>query len=199
LSNDEPSLPVVRRRTVIVAGIGAAALAFVGLAWRSRQADAEKDPGERDSAAVTPTLLAFIGALYGRELTAEDTAELSDRLGDLLAAGGVLTHEAAVLARHLNKLAERAGAASFESVGRPQQGRIVGEVMTINAKSLRARVLSRLFSTRRDFYRMRWSIVPQLAWLYRHSGAPWRARGYARWPGMAGDWHEITAPGAPYP
>jgi hypothetical protein len=199
LSNDGPSPPVVRRRTVIVAGLAAAALAFVGLAWRSRQADADKDGGEHDSALVKPTLLAFLGALYGRALSAEDTADLSDRLGELFAAGGVLTHEAAVLARHLDELAAKAGAASFESCGQPQRERIVAQIMSIDPKSLRARVLSRLFSSRRDFYRMRWSIVPQLAWIYRHSGAAWRARGYSRWPGMPGDWHEITVPGAPYP
>ena len=31
------------------------------------------------------------------------------------------------------------------------------------------------------------------------SAAAWRARGYTRWPGVAGDRHDVLAPGAPYP
>jgi hypothetical protein len=71
--------------------------------------------------------------------------------------------------------------------------------MLIDPKSFKARILSRLSVGERDHYRMRWSIVPSLGWMYRHSAAAWRARGYARWPGVAGDWHEVLAPGAPYP
>lgn len=199
MSNDEPSTPVVRRRTVIVAGLGAAAVALLGLAWRARQADRESTAVERDPEAVKRALIAFTGALFGRELTAADTSDLSDRIGDLLAAGGMLAHEAAVLARRLDALGAQAGAASFAACAGARRELIVGQIMSLDYKSLRARVLSKLSAERRDWYRVRWSIVPQLAWIYRHSATAWRARGYARSPGEPGDWREITVPGAPYP
>jgi hypothetical protein len=46
---------------------------------------------------------------------------------------------------------------------------------------------------------MRGSTIPSLEWLYRHSAAAWRARGYTRWPGIPGDWRETLVAGAPYP
>jgi hypothetical protein len=42
---------------------------------------------------------------------------------------------------------------------------------------------------------MRSTTVPDIVWLYRYSGAPWRARGYERWPGIPGDWHEYLTAG----
>jgi hypothetical protein len=197
--NDEPSTPVIRRRTLILASLGAAALACVGLAWRALRAGPGQSAGERNSADLKRSLLAFIGGLFGRNLSALDVEELSERLDELLAAGGILLHDAAVLVQQLDELAQKRGASGFASCSSSQKADIVEQVMSIDPKSLRARVLSHLSRSQRDFYRMRWSVVPQLVWLYRHSGAAWRARGYTRWPGVAGDWRETLAPGAPYP
>jgi hypothetical protein len=192
-------MPVIRRRTIIVGSLGAAALACVGLAWLWRQAGTDQSEGERNSADLKGRLLAFVGALFGRDLSALDVEDMSDRLDDLLAAGGILLHDAAVLVRQLDERAKKQGAIGFASCSPSQKAGIVEQVMSIDPKSMRARVWSRLSRNQRDFYRLRWSIVPQLAWLYRHSAAAWRARGYTRWPGVAGDWRETLAPGAPYP
>lgn len=187
----------MRRRTFIWAGLVGAALGVVGL-MRLRVAGSAQSGGERTRADLNRTMIAFMGALFGRDLTSLDAADLSDRLDELF-AGGTLLHEALVLAQQLDERARSRGASGFESCNPPQKEGIVDQIMSIDPKSLRARVWSRVSRHQRDWYRMRWSIVPQLAWLYRHSAAAWRARGYTRWPGVAGDWHEILAPGAPYP
>ena len=112
---------------------------------------------------------------------------------------GRLRHEGGVLARYLDDQAQTRAGTAFVACNEAQQQAILTQVMMIDPRSLKARVLSRLSSSRADFYRMRWSIVSSLVWMNRHSAAAWRARGYTRWPGVAGDWHDVLAPGAPYP
>jgi hypothetical protein len=191
-------MPVTHRRTFILGGLGAAALALVGVAFRSRDhSTPPSEPG--DLGQVKETVLAFVGAMFGRALVGEDRADMSDRLDLYFASGPALRHEGAVLARYLDDQARTYAAAGFVSCSDAQQQTILTQVMMIDPGSLKARVLSRLSSGKRDFYRMRWSIVSSLGFMYRHSAAAWRARGYTRWPGVAGDWHEVLAPGAPYP
>jgi hypothetical protein len=197
--NDESSTPLVRRRTFLWGSLGAGVLAFVALMRLPRLVGTAQSGGEPTTTGLKVTMLAFLGALFGRDLSSLDSADLSDRLDELFTAGGPLLHDAVVLARRLDEGARRQGASGFESCNEAQKERIVEQIMSINPRSLRARVLSHLSRDQRDRYRMRWSIVPQLVWLYRHSAAAWRARGYTRWPGIAGDWHEVLVPGAPYP
>jgi hypothetical protein len=194
--SEEPSPTLTRRRTFILGGLGAAALAFAGLAWLPRKAALGNSPLEQTIA----TLLAFTGALFGRDLAehAEDAADLADRLATF-ASADPLRRECAVLAHYLDELAAKQGAASFSSCSGAQQQTIVDRIMSIGPKSLRTRVLSRVSPGMHEHYWMRWSTVPMLAWMYRHSAAAWRTRGYARWPGIAGDWHEVLSPGPPYP
>lgn len=196
--NDQPSTPVTQRRTFILGALGAAALGLVGLAFRSR-GDFTPPSGPGDLGQVKATLLAFIGAMFGRVLVGEDRADMSDRLDLYFASDAALRHEGAVLARYLDDQAQTRAAAAFVACSEDQQQAILTQVMTIDPGSLKARVLSRLSSGARDYYRMRWSIVSSLARMYRHSAAAWRARGYTRWPGVPGDWHDVLAPGAPYP
>jgi hypothetical protein len=196
--NDQPSTPVNQRRTFILGALGAAALGLVGLAFRSRDDfTPPSEPG--DLSQVKGTILAFIGAMFGRALVGEDRADMSDRLDLYFASDPALRHQGAVLARYLDDQAQTRAAPGFVSCSEAQQRTILAQVMMIDPRSLKVRVLSRLSSGERDFYRMRWSIVSSLAWMYRHSAAAWRARGYTRWPGVAGDWHDVLAPGAPYP
>lgn len=193
--NQEPlPPPTTRRRTFILAGLGAAALALAGLRWLPRNAALGNLPRERTLA----TLLAFTGALFGRDLAEhpESAADLSDRI-DTFAS--TLPRDCAVLAHYLDELAARRGAKAFTSCSGSQKDSIVAEVMAIDVKSFRARVLSRVSPGMREHYRMRWSTVPLLAWMYRHSASAWRTRGYSRWPGIAGDWRETLSPGVPYP
>ena len=196
--NDKPSTPVTQRRTFILGALGAAALGFVGFTFKLRQDFAtQSEPG--DLSQVKATVLVFIGAMFGRALVGEDRADMSDRLDLFFASDAALRHEGGVLARYLDDQAQTRAGTAFVACNEAHQQAILTQVMMIDPKSLKARVLSRLSSSQRDHYRMRWSIVSSLAWMYRHSAAAWRARGYTRWPGVAGDWHDVLAPGAPYP
>ena len=181
--------------------IGGSLVALVGgvLAWRwwSVRHGALPPVGQR-SADLRATLLEFMGALFGRELSAPDADDLSQRL-DMFVSNEALRRDCETLVLHLDELAAAQGVSRFNACSPGQRELIVGQVMRIDPKTFRARLLSKFFAGRRDFYRMRWSAVPSLAWLYRHSAAPWRTRGYTRWPGVPGDWHEIVAPGSPYP
>ena len=191
-------MPTTRRRTFILAALGAAALGFVGISFRIRH-DFAAQSGAGDLDLMKATLLAFIGTMFGRALLGEDRADMSDRLDLYFASDAALRHEGAVLTQYLNDQAQRRAGVGFDSCSESQQESILAQLMAINPTSLKARVLSRLSASERDHYRMRWSIVPSLAWMYRHSAAAWRARGYTRWPGVAGDRHDVLAPGAPYP
>jgi hypothetical protein len=195
--NEEPPKPLSRRRLLLSASFGVLACGAAGLALRARHELVLKPAG--DAGAVRQTLVAFIGALFGRTLPAQDADDLSARLGDLQSFDTVLNHDCTVLAQYLDALAQNRGAQGFEECSASQQQSIVDDIMRIDVKSYFARLLSRLSRVHRDYYRMRWSAVPQLAWIYRHSPAAWRARGYLRWPGMKGDWHDVLAPGASYP
>jgi hypothetical protein len=197
--NDESSTPLVRRRTFIWGSLGAGVLGVVGLMRLPWVIGSGQSGDERATEDLKRTMLAFMGPLFGRDLSSLDVTDLSDRLEDLFAEDQGILHEAGVLARELDKRARREGAIGFGSCSPSQKIGIVEQIMSMDPKSLQARVWSLLSRHRRDLYRTRWSIVPQLAWIYRHSAAAWRARGYARWPGIAGDWHEILVPGAPYP
>jgi hypothetical protein len=200
--HDDLPPPNRRRRLLLLAGgIGGLTLGAFGLGWRGMQSG----PGHGAAGAlgVTPaaesTVLAFIGALHGRDLSEQDLLELSDRLRYRLSSDAVFGHECTVLVRYLNDFAREQGIAAFRACDAPQRELIVQRIMQIDHKSLLSKLLSRLSRGGYDYYRMRWSTVWQLSWLYRQSGAAWRARGYARWPGVPGDWREILAPSVPYP
>jgi hypothetical protein len=194
--NEEPLPPLTRRRTFILGGLGAGALALAGLKWLPRKAAVGNSALEQTVA----TLLAFMGALFGRDLAehAEGAADLSDRL-EIFASAEDLRHECAVLAHYLDELAAKQGAKSFTSCSGAQKESIVDRIMSIDVSSLGARVLSRVSPGMREYYRMRWLTAPSLAWVYQHSAVAWRTRGYSRWPGIAGDWRESLSRGAPYP
>jgi hypothetical protein len=103
-----------------------------------------------------------------------------------------------VLAQSLDSRAKEHGAVTFLSCDALGKESIVNQIMTINHRSVFARFMSRVSNDQYDYYRMRSSTVGQLAWVYKQSGVPWRRRGYARWPGVPGDWREILSPGPPY-
>jgi hypothetical protein len=197
--NDEeplPPPPPTQRRTFILAGLGAAVLAVAGLEWLPRKAAIGNPPREQTAG----TLLAFTAALFGHDLAAdtEDAADLTDRL-EILASVDSFPRDCAVLVHYLDELATKRGARSFTACSAAQKESIVGRLMAIEIGSLHARVLSRVSPGMREYYRMRWSTVPMLSWVYQHSAAAWRARGYPRWPGVAGDWRESLSRGTPYP
>jgi hypothetical protein len=195
--NDERSRGWSRRHIIGFASL-AAALAAVGLQSRPSPVRGAGNP-ESDAATVRSTLLAFIGALFGRVLSPLDAADLSERLVYLLDFNGPLAGDCRALALYLDQLAAEHGSPAFNQSEPVWQALIVDQIMRIDVHSIAARLLTRLSASHRAYYRMRWSAVPQLAWMYRHSPAAWRARGYTRWAGVAGDWREMLHPGASYP
>jgi hypothetical protein len=187
---------VIRRR-FLLAGLGGALLGLFALS-RLRLGIRPQEPASAAPFAVRQSLIAFMGALFGRDLTAEDRADLSDRLA-LFTEDAALRHDCSVFADYLDRLAREEHADDFAGCEPTAKQRIVERVMAIDPHSLSARVLAHLSERMRVYYRMRWSIVPSLEWMYRHSAAAWRARGYSRWPGVPGDWRESLVPGLPYP
>lgn len=199
--NDDRSKLLTRRRLFIVSGAIGIALTAFGL--RSLSTRARVGKSINNASDIPPdantTVLAFIGALFGRELSEPDLADLSDRLGYLFGSGAPYNQERVVLVHYLNGLARSQGATAFSSCNALQKEAIIQQTMKADYESVLSRLLWRVSKYGRDHHRMRRWTVPQLSYLYRHSAAAWRARGYVRWPGIPGDWREILAPGMPYP
>jgi hypothetical protein len=189
------------RRRLLIASAGGFCLAVLGLRRlpSRRQADTASNGADDLGAQAQLTVLAFVGALFGTQLSERDLTDLSDRLKYRLTSDATFGRECAVLAQSLDSFAEERGATSFTSCDAAHKESIVNQIMAINYRSVFARFLSRLSNRERNYYRMRWATVWQLAWLYQQSGAAWRHRGYIRWPGVPGDWREILSPGSPYP
>jgi hypothetical protein len=193
---DVPPQPLSRRRMMLLGSWAAAACGAAGW-FSSGPAPVPRRAGDTD--ADTGTLLAFIAAMFGRTFSLQDRTELSDRLAYMRQYRASQWRDCSVLAAYLDRQAGQDGAGDFASCSASQKASIVDEIMQLPPNSRMAFFLSRFSRTERDFYRMRWSAVPQLAWIYRHSPAAWRARGYQRWPGVCGNWRDVLAPGAPYP
>jgi hypothetical protein len=199
--NDDPPKLLSRRRVLIIGGgLGGFTLAL-GWGWLGLRAGGGHQahvPTDITPAAKM-TVLAFIGALFGRHLSEQDLAELSDRLSFRLSSDATFTDECTVLVQYLDRFASEQGASTFRSCSDFQKESTVQRIVSIDSKSVMSKVLRRLSTSQRNYYRMRWSTLWQLSWLYSQSGAARRARGYARWPGIPGDWREILLPGPAYP
>lgn len=190
-----------RRRLIVAGGVGAMALTALGLgSLRARQSLGQiTDAVSGITVDAKLTVVAFIGALNGRELSQWDVTDLLDRLNYRLSYDAGFIDECAVLAQHLENFARARGGASFRACNEAQKDSIVHRIMTIDPTSLASKVLRRFSKGEHDYYRIRWSTIYQLSWIYKQSGVAWRARGYTRWAGIPGNWREILAPGAPYP
>ncbi|HEY3785399.1 MAG TPA: twin-arginine translocation signal domain-containing protein [Steroidobacteraceae bacterium] len=187
---------ISRRRFLYGAGALVALVAVVGWLKKSARHSA---PGPSGTAAALAPAVAFLGALFGRELSDADRTELTDRLAFAVRVTPGLSADYEVLARQLDRLARDSGGGQFLKASSAQREAIIDRIMRIEPPSLAERAWAHFVRTRKRYYHMRFETVPQLAWLYRHSGVPWRARGYARWQGIPGDWREYTRAGAPYP
>lgn len=198
--NDKRSAGWSRRRLLGFASLATAlgALAAVGHEWPPSRVRGARN-AESDAGTVHLTLVSFIGALFGRVPSQLDAADLAERVAYLLGFNEAVGGDCRALAVHLDHLAAQQGSSAFNQCEPATQASIVDQVMRIDVNSIAARLLTRLSASHRAYYRMRWAAVPQLAWLYRHSPAAWRARGYSRWAGVAGDWREVLRPGSAYP
>jgi hypothetical protein len=190
-------LNLTSRRRFVAAGSGGALILGMGLKVFADRDDAKQHNLDRE--ATTHTLVQFTAVLFGRALSVADAADLSDRIRYLLSSDATLKADCEALAKWLHEQGLRSSGEGFGGCSSVQQASIVNSLMRINWRTLSARLLSRVSDRERVHYRMRGSAVPQLAWIYRHSAAAWRARGYARWPGTQGNWREVLVAGVPYP
>jgi hypothetical protein len=196
---------VSRRRLLILGAVGSAIGAAIWLKpmlrrSRSQQVsiadlNAPAATLTRDMEGTLDTVITFIGALFGRVLSDTDRTELRERLAETLSQEPGRAQDYTVLAQQLDRLARDAGAAGFVKANTAQRGSIVDQIMHIDPGTMWSRILAHLTPGRGRYYRIRSTTVPDLVWLYRYSGVPWRARGYERWPGIPGDWHEYLTPG----
>jgi hypothetical protein len=200
--NDRPTT-ASRRRFLTVASIGAPVAAAIALAPRTvrsvLQHTAGIAPPAADTTQVLNTTVAFIATLFGRRLTAEDHTELLDRLSYATQREPVRREYYDLLCQYLDRAARSAGFASFDAADSTGRTAIVDRIMRTDVSPLLSRLLSLVSADTHQLRRIKLAVVPQLAWLYRHSGVPWRARGYTRWPGIPGDWHEYLTDGRAYP
>ncbi|HWW19423.1 MAG TPA: hypothetical protein VNZ06_01345 [Steroidobacteraceae bacterium] len=185
-----------RRKFLIVTAIGGV-IAALALAPKGRLrllVPARLPDVSSQSALTTATL--FIGALFAHELTSEDSADLLQRLRETIELESARARDYQVLAQYLDQAAHSSGADSFAAATAALRNHILGELMRVNPGTHFAHLLSRLSAGRREYYRMRASTVPALAWLYRRSSIPWRARGYRRPPGVPDDWRDYLTAGS---
>lgn len=182
-------LPLSRRRVLLMAAAAAvvAGAAVTGLGVVRRRVNTGTPVTMTDAKALE-TVVHFIGALFGATLTDVDRTELLAALQYALVLDEVYGVGFRALVGHLNQAARAAGAADFRGTSPVQADTIVGDLMRTDGDSA---LLAAESVTSVDAHRVRdvvtW-VVPKLEVLYRRSGVPWRARGYQRWPGVAGNW-----------
>ncbi len=137
---------------------------------------------EPPSAQTLATLTAYLGAYFGRILSKQDIAELSDRLTFAATRDSGWAAEYATAAALLDDAAADRGARAYISADQATQVAII--------ENLREPVRGPLANLRLGASdavlareRMRVSTSRHLVRLYRRSGVPWRKRGFATWPG----------------
>ena len=188
-----------RRRVLNLGTLSAASLVALGFTRLPRHAAFGLGETVAEPSDAKPTIVAFVGALFGAEISAQDADDLAERLSYAFMRSEAFKRDCGFLSRYLDRSARAGGSPSFIGCPAAQKDGIVDALMQIDSGSAVARLLSRSAQSERDYYRMRSSTVGRLAWIYRHSSAAWRMRGYRRSPGIAGDWHEVLEPGAAYP
>lgn len=156
-----------------------------------------KGPPENTSfdADVLKTVAFFTNALVGSDVTPENLRELMNRLDFAIKHDSGWKTEYLWLADHANKVAHKMGSKDLASSTLNQRDRIIKQIMDNSTHTLYSRVFGIIPSEERERRRMFYSTVPHLIWIYKHSGVPFRLRGYTSWPGVPGDPLEYTRPG----
>lgn len=135
-------------------------------------------------------MVAFLGTFFDRDFSEEDRLELIDRLSFAMNTDAAVVADYRLLAKHANRLAVAEGARSLLLASEVQRRAAIAHLAEFDPYSLVSRLMSRMSERYLAYSRIRANIIPSAAWLYRHSGVPWRARGYRRWPGIPGAWTE---------
>lgn len=187
--------------------IGAASLLVTGFGaslpsirrYRARVLAARHVPGpESDKpleTQLTNTLVSFIGALFGQDLTQQDRDDLSELVSFAASADNGWVPEYRWLAAYIDKMAKEVGAESFLSATPELRESIMQNVLSRPIKGFRLQLLAMGSEQEWLRRRMRITTIPHLRRIYLASGVPWRRRGYQSWPGVPGDPRAYTRPG----
>jgi hypothetical protein len=188
------------RRAFLV--LGAAGMAAISTAvswhrWRNIGAlrhepgtASTDDPNEH----VLRTVTEFTAAIFGVTLSDDDRKDLGGRFSYAARKDSGWRNEYRWLSAYLDSLAEDAGLTLFVDVPSEQKEQIMRLALAIDESSRAQRFHAFLRADGKKLMRMRKSTFPHLAYVYQHSGVPWRHRGYKSWPGRPGDRLAYTRP-----
>src|SRR5580700_9482174 len=108
---DKPA--VSRRGFLILAAVGGAVMAVVGLKVADRKGAAASHLATPLDPAGIATLIAFLATLFAHDMSPEDVAELQQRLAESQQQDPQRTQTYSVIAHQLDRFAHTRGAASF--------------------------------------------------------------------------------------
>ena len=138
---------------------------------------------EPPSARVLATLTAYLSACFGRELTEEDRLELWSRMTFAAARNSGWKKEYEKAAEILDSRASAAGAVGYIDASTDVQVKVLRDLRRPLSGALSGLKLA-VSKSDAALERMRVSTSRHLIRIYRHSGVPWRHRGYETWPGV---------------
>jgi hypothetical protein len=174
------SLPSIRQR-------------FVQL-FSARHVPGPESDGILES-KLSNTLVSFVGALFGQDLTQQDRHELSGIVSFAASADSGWIPEYRWLVSHIDNMANESGAESFSSATPVLRESIMHTIISRPTSSFTLRLLAIASGQVQFRRRMIITTIPHLRRIYLASGVPWRRRGYQSWPGVPGDPRVYTQPG----
>lgn len=191
-----------RRRFLIAAGLGAAALGLplAATRWSSTMPQNHVAGPPDDSpfdVDVLETLISFLAAFFDTEFADVDVVDLSQRLSYAVRHDGGWREPYASLASLLDAETARDGAGRFADADRARQREAYRRLVEVDYGHRGLRVRTFFDSEVGIAGHARQTTIPHLLRLYRYSGVPWRRRGYSSWPGVAGDPRAYTRPLGP--
>jgi hypothetical protein len=172
------------------AGVTGSAAFLANRRWRSTHGvrhQAANAAGNRLDQSVNDTLVAFLAVFFGVNFDEVDRVDISQRLLFAVERNDGWHADYKNLANFLDAAAEDQGAESFVTGDAEQQLLVVDSLVWSKKARIRNRIRAMISDSGIEFLRMQRSTLPHLFRLYRHSGVPWRHRGYDTWPGAAGE------------
>jgi hypothetical protein len=155
------------------------------------------DPSPLDRAIADNAAL-LAGALFGHSLRDQELSDVRRNVEFVAQVDGGWRSDFAMIAAYVDALAHSYGAVSFGGASDDVRERIVDDIMRPPIDSRRSELAALISARERTRRFLRSDAIPLLAHAYSSSGAAWRRRGYARWPGIPGDPREYTRPGSRY-
>jgi len=195
----------VSRRAFIGAGVvGVGAVGATGAIYRWRTVG--RLPHQQGVPGLAPvdhasiaTIVSFLGAYHGIELSAVDTRDLSERLIFAAENDGAWGLEFYWMADLLDEISAGLESRPFADASLAARVRVIKVAVSADESWRSQRIRAFLHPEGSELLRMRKVTLPFLLRLYRYSGVPWRQRGYSSWPGVPDDRLAYTRPLADEP